>query len=237
MLTKKTDDNGEDKLEARFCAQGAAHEDQQVDRLTTGSPTASRASMRFVLSTAATNKWHVYSFDVSCAYPHGQFLEEDQDENTYGADNGEVYLKPPKEFREDGYIVRLKKVVYGYAGAPRRWFNAGGGSLMEIGMTPVGVDPAAYVSKQKGELTAGPCMRVDGGVFTCSERGMEAIRKYMELFTVGKPRVGDFTCTGEKVARGGNGDIVLSQTDYVRRLREIGLEKERLPRKRAWGKL
>ena len=71
ILTKKTDENGEQKLKARLCAQGTAHQDHQLAQLNAGSPTACRASMRRALSIAASNNWHVYSFDVSCAFSQG----------------------------------------------------------------------------------------------------------------------------------------------------------------------
>ena len=58
------------------------------------------------MSIVASNNWHVYSFDVSCAFSQGVMLEDDQDENMYGVQKREVHLKPPKEFREKGRILR-----------------------------------------------------------------------------------------------------------------------------------
>ena len=233
ILTKKTDENGEQKLKARLCAQGTAHQDHQLAQLNTESPTASRASMRHALSIAASNNWHVYSFDVSCAFLQGMMLEDDQDENMYGVQKREVHLRPPKEFREKGWILRLKKVVYGYADAPRRWFNASDEVLKELGMTPLEVDPATYVLKRNGDLQAMLCMHVDDGVFTCSEEGMEVMQRYMQRFTVGKFKMDNFTYTGVVVSRLDGGRISLSQKEYVRKLAEIKLERGRSSQKAA----
>ena len=163
----------------------------------------------------------------------GVMLEDDQDENMYGVQKREVHLRPPKEFREKGWILRLKKVVYGYADAPRRWFNASDEVLKELGMTPLEVDPATYVLKKNGDLQAMLCMHVDDGVFTCSEEGMEVMQRYMQRFTVGKFKMDNFTYTGVVVSRLEGGRISLSQKEYVRKLAEIKLERGRASQKAA----
>ena len=52
----------------------------------------------------------------------GGFLEDEQDGGLYGVEQREVFLKAPKEFAKKGMVMKLKKIVYGYADAPRRWF-------------------------------------------------------------------------------------------------------------------
>ena len=153
--------------------------------------------------------------------------EDDQDENMYGAQKREVHLRPPKEFREKGRILRLKKLVYKLADAPRRWFNASDEVLKELGMTPLEVDPATYVLKRNGELQAMLRMHVDDGVFTSSEEGLEVMHRYMQTFTVGKFEMDNFTYAGVVVSRLVGGRISLSQKEYVRRLKEIKLERGR----------
>ena len=89
------------------------------------------------------------------------------------------------------------------------------------------------------------CGTVNGGTRNaeCSERGMEErgmeeMRKYMERFPAGKYRVDGFTYTGVKVARGENGDVVPSQTEYVRKLQETGRpSKKKAGRSRDLGRL
>ena len=62
-------------------------------------------------------------FDASCAFLQRQFSEGDQDAHVYGVGNRRAFLKAPQEYSRKGWVLQLKKVVYGYADAPRRWFN------------------------------------------------------------------------------------------------------------------
>ena len=118
-------------------------------------------------------------------------------------------------------------MVYRYADAPRRWSNASDEVLKELGMTPLEVDPATYVLKRNGELQAMLRMHVDDGVFTSSEEGLEVMHRYMQTFTVGKFEMDNFTYARVVVSRLEGERISLSQKEYVRRLKEIKLERGR----------
>ena len=56
----------------------------------------------------------------------------------------EVFLKAPKEFAKKRMVVKMKKIIYGHADAPRRWFVESDPQLKNLGFTSTDLDPAAY---------------------------------------------------------------------------------------------
>ena len=78
----------------------------------------------------------MHSLDVRCAFLLEGSLDGDQDGSVYGVECREVLLKAPKEFAGTGAIMRLKKVVYGYADDRRRCFLENDSALKDLGFTP-----------------------------------------------------------------------------------------------------
>ena len=232
VLTKKENEDGEVRLKARLCAQGTAKQDEQLEELITESPTASRASLRIGLCETVRRGWGVHSFDVRCAFLQGGFLEDEQDGGLYGVEQREVFLKAPKEFAKKGMVMKLKKIVYGYADAPRRWFVESDTQLRNLGFTPTDLDPATYTLREDGELEAIVCMHVDDGFVMCSEKGMRKVALYMDRFKVGSFKSEEFVYTGVKTARGTSGRVSMDQKEYVHKLEEIKLERGRCSNKK-----
>ena len=79
--------------------------------LRTDSPTCTKQSFRMTLISAATEKWKVHSINITAAFLQGYEIDRD------------VYLKPPPDIAEPGFIWKLKRCVYGVNDAPRAWYQ------------------------------------------------------------------------------------------------------------------
>ena len=67
-------------------------------------------SIRLVLAIAASKHWEVHHMDVKSAFLHGDLNEE-------------IYMKNPKGYTLDPYLVcKLQKSFYGLKQAPRSWY-------------------------------------------------------------------------------------------------------------------
>jgi hypothetical protein len=62
---------------------------------------------RILLSLAAAQNWHMFQTDIVQAFLHGEL------------DNVDIYIQPPARFaRPVGYVLKLRKTVYGLHQAP-----------------------------------------------------------------------------------------------------------------------
>ena len=100
--------NGEMVPKARLVAQGF---EEDSSNLKIDSPTCSKQALRMVFLTAAMKNWELQSIDISSAFLQGNAI------------NRNVYLQPPKEYREEGKVWKLKRCIYGLNDAPRSWYD------------------------------------------------------------------------------------------------------------------
>ena len=234
VLTKKDREDGSKTVKARLCAQGTLAQDHQRPELLTESPTVSRLAIRATLAQAASRGWSVNAFDVSAAFLQGDPSGSGRDsEKLFGVVGRDIYLKPPPEFAREGFVMKLLKVPYGFADAPRRWFVAADRELRKIGFEPSVVDPAAFVLRADGAVRAIVCLHVDDGLFAGDALGLEAVERFTKRFRVGKVSIDNFTYLGVNITRGEDGSIVESQADYVHRLRPVMLGDSRASDKSA----
>ena len=207
------------KRKARLCAQGTASQDPQAAELFAESPTASKLAVNIALATAAKANWDVWGFDVSSAFLQGDALGcGDPDPSalrTFGVAERQLYLRAPPEYHREGYLLRLKKVVYGYADAPRRWFVAADAELRRLGFQPTRVDPAAYSLSLEGAVCAILCLHVDDGLVACNAAGWAVAKKFTDRFKVGKLACNDLVFLGLAIRKNECGAIVVSQRKYI----------------------
>ena len=65
-------------------------------------------TLRLLLALSIQMNYKIFIFDVKTAFLYGE-LEEP------------VFMKIPQEYKEEGKICKLKKVLYGLRQAPLKW--------------------------------------------------------------------------------------------------------------------
>ena len=104
VVEERVGADGNASIKARLVARGF-EEDMSNKKI--DSPTCSRQALRMVYTTAATCGWDICSLDVKSAFLQGNMIKR------------EVYVKPPKDIRENGRVWKLKRCLYGLSDAPR----------------------------------------------------------------------------------------------------------------------
>jgi hypothetical protein len=115
------------------------------------------ATIRVVLTIAATRDWPVHQMDVNNAFLHGRLQER-------------VYCQQPAGFvdttRPD-HVCLLDKSLYGLKQAPRAWFDRFAAFIRSVGFTAARSDPSLFVLQQRTG-TAYLLLYVDDIVLTAS---------------------------------------------------------------------
>ena len=106
MGIKKIKD-GKTTTKASFVVRG--FEEQKNDTSMKDSPTCSKEVLQVSLTVFLSQSWSLNSINIKSA-----FLEDKEI-------NRQVYLKPPKDFAQEGKVWLLKKTVYGLLGKSKSW--------------------------------------------------------------------------------------------------------------------
>ena len=189
-------------IKARLCARG----DLEKVEVRTDSPTTSKASIRLILSLAASNKWVLHSLDFTNAFLQGASLER------------EVFLRPPPDVRErnPGVVWQLIKRIYGLKDASRGWYLELSQYLQELGGQLVDLDQAMYCFKdKKGQLIGVVGGHVDDLVYGGTKDFHKyVIKRIIDKYVIGKVDVSKFTFVGWELSQT-EGEILLSQKQYL----------------------
>ena len=217
------------KRKARLCAQGTRAQDKDCDQLVRNAPTASRAAIRLLVSKASREQWPIQSFDVSTAFLQSDPLPEEpseEEKERYGLDQRQLHLQPPVGWRTEGKLLRLKKVVYGYGDAPRRWYYSIRQELEEHGWQACSMDQAAF-RWTEGKETGTTLLHVDDGLVTGTKKGRERAMDSLKRFRLRKSQDEDTSFTGVDMLKDSDGTWNLSQTSYADLPEEVWIEPDR----------
>eukprot|EP00435_Cladocopium_sp_Y103_P041712 s568_g11.t1 len=220
------------KPKARLVILG--FEDPFIDTLERDSPTLGRDSRMLALQVISSHQWPVRSFDIRTAFLRGSR----QDGRILG-------IEPPEEMRqlmglEDHHACELLKGAYGLINAPLLWYLQLKSALLSLNFVMSPFDPCTFVLPKQGSQTQRSHrysedsgihgilgVHVDDGVGGGDEIFQAAIAKLEARFPFGNKRQGSFTFTGIQVDQQSNGDIVLSQKEYIQDIPNISIPKER----------
>ena len=220
------------KPKARLVILG--FEDPFIDTLERDSPTLGRDSRMLALQVIASHQWQVRSFDIRTAFLRGSR----QDGRVLG-------IEPPDEMRElmgldNQHVCELLKGAYGLINAPLLWYLELKAALLSLNFVMSPFDPCTFVlpkqtatSQHDGQFeeTSGIHgilgVHVDDGIGGGDKVFQEAIAKLEARFPFGNKRHGSFVFTGIQVDQQANGDIVLSQKDYIQDIPSISVSKDR----------
>ena len=191
------------KYKARWCARGDL--EPNVDMIRTDAPTASKDSIRVLLSFAASTGWKLHSLDFQAAFIQGKTIDR------------ELYLNPPSDVRKQnpGYVLKVVKRIYGLKDASRGWCTEIGEFLQECGMTQSSMDKAVYFQKNKaGEVTGLIITHIDDFLYVGSEEFHDqVIKKILKKYVIGAQEDTEMTFTGWELKQTAAG-IELTQDSY-----------------------
>ena len=183
---------------ARLVARGY---EEQVD-VRADSPTCVKDNIRVLLSVAVAKGWKICSLDVKAAFLQGKEIDR------------LLFLKPPKEFRKENVIWKLKKVVYGLCDASRSWYLRMIEVLTNLGMKLTAYDQA--VMTYKTNVLEGIVMiHVDDILYFGTQNFLsKVIQPFMRQFHISKNETETFKYVGIQMVQK-NDSVELSQTKYV----------------------
>ena len=214
------------KAKARLVILG--YEDPQIDTLPRDSPTLGRDSRMLALQCIASHQWTVRSFDIRTAFLRGSR----QDSRILG-------VEPPAELRckmdlKDDEVCELLKGAYGLINAPLLWYCELKSALLSLGFIISPLDPCLFVLPKKNKPTDEPSaihgvlgIHVDDGIGGGDKHFQQAIKALETKFPFGSQRQGSFTFTGVNIHQEYNGDILLSQKDYINDIPPIDVNRDR----------
>jgi len=133
---KHNSDGSISRYKARLIAKGYA-QTHGIDYEETFAPVAKMATVRVVITVAASKGWLLHQMDVKNAFLHGELQEE-------------VYLDQPlgyEDISHPNYVCKLCKALYGLKQAPRAWHDKIAESLVTIGFRMSDADHSLYVRK------------------------------------------------------------------------------------------
>ena len=115
------------------------------------------ATIRIVLSIAASRHWPIHQLDVKNAFLHGHLDET-------------MYCQQPPGFvnpAHPDYVCLLQKSLYGLKQAPRAWYQRFATYIRQLGFIPSVSDTSLFIYKD-GKQLAYHLLYVDDIVLTGS---------------------------------------------------------------------
>ena len=212
------------KPKARLVVLG--FQDPQVDSIPRDSPTVSKLSRMLILQFAASQQWKIGSFDIKTAFLRGQ-----------SRDNRILGIEPPKELKErlhlqDNEVLQLLKGAYGRVDAPYLWFMELKQALENLGFTQAPFDPCCFVlysENSNGQPTTEGMIgiHVDDGLCCGSPKFHAKLKQLEQKFPFGSKKETNFVFTGLQISQKDDGAIWVDQTQYVKDIPPITLDKHR----------
>eukprot|EP00435_Cladocopium_sp_Y103_P025697 s606_g6.t1 len=213
------------KAKARLVILG--YEDPDIDSLPRDSPTLERDSRMLALQCISSHRWTARSFDIRTAFLRGSR----QDSRVLG-------MEPPQELRlkmklQDTEVCELLKGAYGLVNAPLLWYGELKNALLSIGFVISPFDPCLFTlpkknpGKHESQIHGVLGVHVDDGIGGGDPIFNQAIATLEKRFPFGSQRQGSFVFTGIQMKQEINGDIILSQREYIQDIPPINIPKER----------
>ena len=210
----------ETELKARWCIRG--YLDPDLLSLDTEAPTLSAEGSAIALQCIASHKWGFQICDVEGAFLRGDNLKRSE---------GRVFVYQPPggiDSLEEGVLIEAVKAVYGLADAPLAWYESFSANLIRLGCRRSKFDNCLYSQRNPKKVIGVLALHVDdmclGGNQEFVETIVEPLKK-MYPFKHWHHGKGDFL--GKWVEQKGNGDIVISQTEYAKKLTGLDIDQKR----------
>ena len=198
VITEK-EKEGKSVLKARLVVRGY----EEMEAIRSDSPTCSKDSVRMLLAVAVSKDWHLHSLDVKAAFLQGKQIERD------------IYIKPPKEFREKDCIWKLNKLVYGLCDASRSWYLKVEEVLVGLGMVVCTYDRAVFTYRADNSVDGIILIHVDDLLYFGSQRFLdEIIQPFKCFFKISREETQAFRYVGINIQQGED-HLKIEQQNYV----------------------
>ena len=205
----------ENQVKARLVARGF-EENFYVQR---DSPTVGKGALKVFLFIAAGEEWTVKTTDIKSAFLQGKEIDRD------------VFLKPPVESNtKEGIIWKLKHCLYGLKDGARQFYLSVKEELMKLGFVQCSIDPTLFYIQQQGKLTGMICSHVDDFLHAGDCDFEKLMDRFRKRFYAGKVADRNFLYIGFEI-RQDNESITLDHTDYMKKLRNVELDPQRMKQK------
>ena len=166
----------------------------------------------------ASHRYRLISGDIKTA-----FLSGDEDVRN-------IFVAPPDDVRQmlnvdHDAVLRLRKAVYGFVNAPKKWWDRLRKSLTQHGFSSCSLDPCVFVLRKSGKVHGVLGVHVDdmiGGGNETFKRVMTAVRKELDF---GTWDTGNFWFKGRQISQMPNGDIVFDTEQFKHELEQIEVSK------------
>ena len=209
VITTKSGNNGID-TKARLVVRGYEEENEGIR---SDSPTCLKENIRMLLAVAVAKGWSINTLDVKAAFLQGKSIDRD------------LFVTPPKEFREDRQLWKLKKVVYGLCDASRNWYLRVVEVLKNLGMKISRYDGAIFTFG-KDELEGVMMIHVDDILFFGSKRFVrEVIEPFKTKFQISREEERAFKYLGVELKQHDD-HVILNQREYLESMKVELLSKD-----------
>lgn len=161
------------KAKARIVARGF-QQVEHIDYSELFSPTVCQATLKMLLSHAASNNYYVHQLDVKTAFLNGELEEE-------------IYMHPPDGCDDNtGRVWRLIKSLYGLKQAPRQWFKRLKSELQQLNFTVSDEDPALFYKIMPDGNKLFLCIHVDDMLIMHPTRQyvLEVVQQLSSIFEI-----------------------------------------------------
>ena len=191
-----------DKYKARIVIRGF----MQTDYGETFAPTVKFVTVRLLFAIAALCGWTVWHMDVKNAFCNAELPDENP-----------VYMEIPEGYERSGFVVRLRKALYGLKNSPRAWFDTLKTFMLSLGFVACYFDACLFIFSDNEQIVLLVCIYVDD----CLIAGLPHLRDWFRS-KINKEYVMDDLGICERfvgiqvvhVPRG----IILHQRDYVHKI-------------------
>ena len=204
-----------DRLKSRCCVDGSRESKCDYDDIY--APVCRHTTLRVLLQKAVQEGYDLASSDVKQAY-------------LYATNPKEQYVRAPPQFARPGYVLRLKKMLYGLHASGKEWNMEMDTWLKEIGFTKSKVDECLYTLKKTTKSGKTKeiylILYVDDCLYAGDKEMVRKFRKVIETrFQVRHADASTFLGLDIEYEKE-KGKLALHQKNYIGKiLKRFGMEK------------
>ena len=195
-----------DKYKARLVIRGFMQEDSSIEG-GTFSPTVKFVTVRLLFALAAMMDWTVQQMDVCNA-----FLNAD-----LPADKP-IYMRCVDGYSYPGFVIKLRKALYGLKNSPREWYKTLRNHLLSLGLVQCELDACLFMLVINGKTVLLVGCHVDDLIIVGVTKHVMHFKKQMtdkfKMDDLGCPD----KCLGMDIDFLKDGSIQLRQTTYIEKM-------------------